>query len=303
MTRLSRWQPCNRAVDLTFGGNQTPMIVFFDIDDTLLDHTAAEAQAAQQWYAHCRHQLPQTGPDFAALWKHGAEQHQAAFLTGAISFTEQRRPRIRAVFPAPLEDQDADRLLSSYLAYYEQSWRAFPDVLPCLDRLTAYTLGILSNGNTQQQRKKLEVLGIAAHPTQCVYVGNQLETDAQAARQAGWIGIWLNRTASEMVLADVIKIPDLGALPPVIAQGGSAQVSLWLLARSSRASRSWVLTPTISTIPPMVPDRCIRSYWVPRCRSWSMCAIWRNCQAEVLPFTLSQSRSKGWGRSQSAPSS
>jgi putative hydrolase of the HAD superfamily len=215
-----------------------------------LDHTSAEEQAAQQFYAHCRHQLPHTGPDFAVLWKQVAVQHMAAFLTGAINFTEQRRHRIRAVFPTTLEDHEADRLFRIYLAYYEQAWSAFPDVLPCLDRLTAHTLGIISNGNTQQQRKKLEVLGIAArfsvvvtseavgvakpdpriftlachaaaaHPTQCVYVGDRLETDAQAAHQAGWPGIWLNRTAPEMVPADVLTILDLSALPRVIAQLG-----------------------------------------------------------------------------------
>jgi putative hydrolase of the HAD superfamily len=135
--------------------------------------------------------------------------------TGAISFTEQRRHRIRAVFPAPLEDHEADRLFSIYLVYYEQSWSAFPDVLPCLDRLTAHTLRILSNGNTQQQRKKLEILGI------CVYVGDRLETDARAAYQAGWTDIWLNRTASERVPSDVIAIPALGALPRVIAPAGA----------------------------------------------------------------------------------
>ena len=224
------------------------MVIFFDIDDTLLDHTSAEEQAAQQLYAHFRHRLPHTGPDFAALWKHVAEQHMAAFLAGAISFTEQRRRRIRAVFPAPLEDQEGDRLFRIYLAYYEQAWSVFPDVLPCLDRLTEHTLGIISNGNTEQQKKKLNVLGIAArfslvvtseavgvakpdpriftrachvavaHPTQCVYVGDRLDTDARAAHQAGWTGIWLNRTAPEMVPPDVIAIPDLGALPRVMAQ-------------------------------------------------------------------------------------
>jgi putative hydrolase of the HAD superfamily len=61
----------------------------------------------------------------------------------------------------------------------------------------------------------------AAHPTQCVYVGDRLETDARAAHQAGWTGIWLNRTASEMVPSDVIAIPDLGALPRVIAPAGA----------------------------------------------------------------------------------
>jgi putative hydrolase of the HAD superfamily len=61
----------------------------------------------------------------------------------------------------------------------------------------------------------------AAQLTQCVYVGDRLETDARAAHQAGWTGIWLNRTAPEMGPPDVITIHDLGALPGVIAQSGA----------------------------------------------------------------------------------
>ncbi|MEK7243582.1 MAG: HAD family hydrolase, partial [Thermodesulfobacteriota bacterium] len=225
--------------------------IFFDIDDTLLDHTSAETQAAQQFYAHFRRRLPQCEPDFVALWQHVAEQYMAAFLAGAMSFPEQRRRRIRAVFPTAMADEEADRLFRVYLAYYEQSWRAFPDVLPCFDRLAAHTLGILSNGHTSQQAKKLEILGIvarftvvvtseavgvakpdpriftwachavAAHPTQCVYVGDRLESDARAAHQAGWIGVWLNRTGPEMGPPDVITIPDLGDLPRVMAKLGA----------------------------------------------------------------------------------
>jgi putative hydrolase of the HAD superfamily len=222
------------------------MVIFFDIDDMLVDHTSAEEQAAQKLYGHFRHRLPHTGPDFAALWKQVAEQHMAAFLAGVIGFTEQRRRRIRAVFPVVLEDQETDRLFRIYLTYYKQSWNVFPNVLPCLDRLTAHTPGIISNGNTEQQRKKLDVGGIvarfsmvvtseavgvakpdpriftracqaaAAHPTQCVYVGDRQEMDARAGHQAGWTGIWLNRTVPEIVPPDVVTIPDLGALPRVI---------------------------------------------------------------------------------------
>jgi putative hydrolase of the HAD superfamily len=128
------------------------MVIFFDIDDALLNHISAEQQAAQQLHAHFRHQLPYIEQDFAALWKQVAEQHMAAFLAGTITFPEQLCRRIRAVFPTALEDHEADRLFRIYLAYYEQSWRVFPDVLPCLDRLTAHTLGIVSNGNTTQQK-------------------------------------------------------------------------------------------------------------------------------------------------------
>ena len=174
-------------------------------------------------------------PDFVALWQHVAEQYMAAFLAGAMSFPGTRR--IRAVFPTAMSGSGGDRLFRVYLAYYELSWRAFPDAVLFFDRLAAHTLGILSNGHTSQQAKKLEILGIvarftvvvtseavgvakpdpriftwachavAAHPTQCVYVGDRLETDARAAHQAGWIGVWLNRTGPEMGPPDVITIP------------------------------------------------------------------------------------------------
>jgi hypothetical protein len=37
----------------------------------------------------------------------------------------------------------------------------FPDVSPCLDRLSSCTLGIISNGQVEQQRQKLTQTGFA----------------------------------------------------------------------------------------------------------------------------------------------
>lgn len=71
------------------------MAVFFDIDDTLLDHTSAEKQAALRFWEHFRDELTHTGAHFLTLWNRLAEQHTVAFLAGAISFIEQRRRRIR----------------------------------------------------------------------------------------------------------------------------------------------------------------------------------------------------------------
>jgi putative hydrolase of the HAD superfamily len=71
------------------------MVIFFDIDDTLLDHTSAEKQSALRFWGHFRDELAHTGAHLLTLWNRLAEQHTAAFLAGAISFIEQRRRRIR----------------------------------------------------------------------------------------------------------------------------------------------------------------------------------------------------------------
>ena len=41
-----------------------------------------------------------------------------------------------------------------YLPCHEGGWELLPDVIPCLDRLAAQDLGIISNGNSAQQRQK-----------------------------------------------------------------------------------------------------------------------------------------------------
>ncbi|MFD2506889.1 HAD family hydrolase [Halalkalibacter alkalisediminis] len=49
-----------------------------------------------------------------------------------------------------------------YLEAYENSWTVFADVVPCLQRLKALgvEIGIISNGDYNQQVKKLKNLGI-----------------------------------------------------------------------------------------------------------------------------------------------
>jgi putative hydrolase of the HAD superfamily len=201
--------------------------IFFDLDDTLLDHSGAERTAALRFHSQHRDRLRCSEKEFHILWKECAERHMASYLTGSVSFTEQRRRRIRELFSSDVEDDDADKLFSSYLAQYEKAWSLFPDVLPCLDRLSRHILGVITNGNSEQQHKKLKTVGIAdrlaivltseeagiAKPdprifhlagkragvdlSRCYYVGDRLDADAHAATNAGLTGIWLNRNGTQ----------------------------------------------------------------------------------------------------------
>ena len=197
------------------------MLILFDIDDTLLNHEAAERSAATLLYKSIT--APAPIEEFLVMWSAALESHFARYLAGEVSFQGQRRDRMREVVDPSLSDEGADRLFAGYLASYEASWSLFSDVLPCLDGLSQHRLGVISNGQGDQQRKKLARTGIVdrfeciliseecgcakpaptiflracallgERPASSVYVGDRYDLDAQAARTAGLQGIWLDR--------------------------------------------------------------------------------------------------------------
>ncbi len=113
-----------------------------------------------------------------------------------------------------------------YLTVFEESWRCYPDVQPCLETLKRLSRGprlavLFANGDPEQQRAKLARFGLLEYfeavltpaelgvakpvayaaacrwmrtdPAQAVNVGDMLESDVHAAARAGLTGIWLDR--------------------------------------------------------------------------------------------------------------
>lgn len=199
------------------------MLVLFDIDDTLLDHRAAGQSAA----AHLHENIGASVSleEFLAKWHATMELHFARYLAGEISYQRQGRDRVKEMVDSTLSDETADHVFAGYVASYEASWSLYSDVLPCLDSLAQHRLGVISNGQGVQQRRKLAQTGIADRfecvvisgecgcakpdaaiflracaevgesPGNSVYVGDRYDLDAQAARTAGLQGIWLDRKA------------------------------------------------------------------------------------------------------------
>jgi putative hydrolase of the HAD superfamily len=224
------------------------LVIFFDVDDTLIDHSSAERDAALLFYQRFSGQLGGLdGETFCTRWHAAAERHFAAYNAGEISYQEQRRRRVREFFGAALSDQDADDLFDLYLTNYEAGWALFPDVLPCLDALRDQRLGIISNNGIDATRLKLrrtqlierfadvvtpETARVSkpdrrifeaacarmdVRPGEAVYVGDKLSSDARAAADAGLTGVWLNRRRLDESEADgVVVIRDLHELPRIL---------------------------------------------------------------------------------------
>jgi len=227
------------------------MPVLFDVDDTLIDHRGAEHAAALHFCGRFSAVLPCSEEEFVVLWHRAAERHFASFNAGECSYQEQRRRRIREFFGPGVDDSSADALFDVYYRAYRQNWRVFPDVLPCLDALAGEELGIVSNNSTEATLTKLKHTGLAerfaavttpdnagaskpdarifqaacarlgAPPQRCLYVGDRLDGDARAARDAGLTGVWLNRAGDGDLAGDaegIVVIRDLRELPSLLAR-------------------------------------------------------------------------------------
>ena len=204
------------------------MVIFFDIDETLINQKKAEAAAAARLLAAYGDLLDRScsAAEFCRIWRALREKYAPEFLAGKVSVAEQRRCRMRGLFALygrRLSVREADRLIEFYESHYRDSWALFDDVLPALQSLDGYRCGIISNGSSRQQKAKIQKTGIGnffdtivvsedigvakphpgifwtacrragAWPQQCYHVGDRLDHDALASRAAGMRSFWLCR--------------------------------------------------------------------------------------------------------------
>ncbi|OON71525.1 HAD family hydrolase [Streptomyces tsukubensis] len=223
--------------------------VVWDIDDTIFDYAGADT-AGLRAHLVAEGTLGRYGDAERALaiWKEITDRHWARFGAGGIDFVDQRRDRVRDFVGDRLGDAEADAWFERYFAHYQGAWRLFPDAVPALDALAdGFRHAVLSNSSLAPQRRKLRALGVlgrfetvlcaaelgvskpaaeaflavcdalALSPAEVAYVGDQPETDARGARDAGLTGIWLDRGSSEVAApAGVRRIATLAELPGVL---------------------------------------------------------------------------------------
>jgi putative hydrolase of the HAD superfamily len=213
--------------------------VVFDVDGTLVDHQGAQRAGLEKLYSMLEEAQRVSVNEFVAIWQREANRYWELYQEGKITFIQQRLLRVKAVFDSLGEwatDERAMIVFRMYLAEYEGSWKLYDDVLPCLDSLGGYRLAVISNGDSSQQRRKLERIGIASRfdsvvisgdlsvykpdseiferslqelsvsPEEAVYIGDDLESDALGAKGVGMRAIWLAR---EGYAGDAAGVPVL----------------------------------------------------------------------------------------------
>lgn len=130
-------------------------MIFFDLDDTLVDHSSAVAAALATLRE--THGLSLSRD----VWQQAHRRFYPRYLRGDLSYVAASRLRVRHAIGAEIDDPKADRLFADYLINYQRAWRLFSDVGPCLRTLEGHRLGLISNGPSNEQRRKLDVLGLS----------------------------------------------------------------------------------------------------------------------------------------------
>jgi putative hydrolase of the HAD superfamily len=245
--------PCPRFCDdRAVATSCSVRVVLFDLDGTLVDHDGAAAAAVGQWLTAKGWSNAETIDGLVAAWDVIAERHYPAYRARRTTFQGQRRLRVREFLPtvgidaSDWSDERLDDAFDGYLVAYEAAWRSYPDARPCLAALLPIAqVAVLSNGNQEQQEKKIsrtglapyidvvltsELLGVAkpssrafelacrrlgVRPSETAYVGDRIDVDAIAAGAAGLRGIWLNRLGAE-IPAGVETVSTLADLENVL---------------------------------------------------------------------------------------
>jgi len=203
--------------------------LLLDVDDTLIDTrgamvAAGVAAVAELW--------PRVRPEVhrAAAVHFQADPGGlfGRFTRGEMSFTEMRQARVADLLETfSLSDIDEvnARFEDAYAPAFTASVRVFDDVVPLIGVVSAagIPMGLLTNSSSQYTRQKLEITGLAgafaavttrdtlgfgkpdarafhhacrllgSAPADTTYVGDDIEIDALAARDAGLSAVWLER--------------------------------------------------------------------------------------------------------------
>ena len=209
-----------------------PSLVVFDLDDTLLDHRAAERAALADVHrlhaAHLgHHDLGHLQATYHAcnvpLWRD--------FGAGTITSADLKRLRSeRLLAELACETLTPDVFSDTYLDRYAAHWRWAEGAREAYHAIAdAYPVAILTNGFSAQQRGKLaalpeiaeraafvviseevgvmkpdprlfehvrqraaETLGAPVDPAELLYVGDSYHSDVVGGTGAGWPVAWLH---------------------------------------------------------------------------------------------------------------
>lgn len=202
--------------------------VLFDIDDTLVDFTAA-ARLALSDAVHQYLGAHPTDDAVATAWHEINEAQYDRYLSGELDFDGMRMARMGAFLSAlghPEVDDEVHRLVESARnSRIFDHYRAFDDVQPALASLVdaGVRIGVISNSDGDYQRRKLATVGLsgvfaaevysgdlgiakparqiflaaaaalAVDPARCAYVGDRWQADVLGARGAGMRAVWIDR--------------------------------------------------------------------------------------------------------------
>jgi HAD superfamily hydrolase (TIGR01549 family) len=141
-----------------------PRAAFFDLDDTLFDHTRTAREALR--VVRAEYPILQRRPFGEICREYGRllEAIHPAVLAGRISIPTARRRRFESLARycgARISAPKAESMSRRYRAEYQIARRAVPGAREILQRLRGRAIvGIVTNNELREQEEKLDFLGL-----------------------------------------------------------------------------------------------------------------------------------------------
>lgn len=238
-----------------------PVGVVFDLDDTLLDTTGVEREMLVNLCDVVRDDHPQLDDDaLRDSWNELRDRLYVRVVSGELDLEAYRRAHLEAVLApwgAPSED-----LLTRCLALRQQQierCRFLEHAVELLGELRAagVRISLLTNGPSDIQRRKVELVGLADHldgiaisgelgvakpdpaafaaalelidcaPRDAVMVGDNIAWDVHGALGAGMLGaVWIAGEAAGEPPLGAIRVERLQQVPQALADvvaGGASR--------------------------------------------------------------------------------
>lgn len=197
--------------------------VYFDLDDTLLDHKRAERAALAEMHRALARAEEWPLERFLSIYHDVNVEVWRAYGAGELSKAEARAVRFERLFDRlGIDGHDAAAMGEEYLGRYGGHWEWLPGARETWHTVAErFPVGLITNGFAEVQRRKLErfpdlasrahtiliseevgamkpdrrIFELAAARAACpahriLYVGDSLHSDVEGALGAGWQAAW-----------------------------------------------------------------------------------------------------------------
>jgi putative hydrolase of the HAD superfamily len=215
-----------------------PKFIFFDLDDTLLDHKKAEQAGLSDVHQHFEifNNIPEE--HLINTYHHINKGLWEAYGRGEIDRHELHQRRFRETFlELGINDSVHEEAGQVYMNYYRNHWEWIDGAKDCYDRITErYDVGIITNGFAETQWLKVdrfnlketarhiviseEVGEMKPHPKvfdhateltglerpDILYIGDSFTSDVVGGAKASWQVAWYTQNPIEQgyKLADLV---------------------------------------------------------------------------------------------------
>ncbi len=207
-----------------------PQFVFFDLDNTLLNHSSAEASAQKDIYSSYPELQKVSQEEWVNTYQQINHNLWDRYQKDEIDRHELHHLRFHGTMTTlGIEPGRSDDIGKDYMRRYSTHWHWVDGAKEALEAISdTYPVGIVTNGFLEIQQKKIEKMGLDRftrtfviteeigvmkphqkvfdHATEkagvnrsdILYVGDSYSSDIVGGKNAGWKTAWFTAFVSEI---------------------------------------------------------------------------------------------------------